>query len=246
MGRIRVADIQRELCNPRFKGAVGALTNGYFVFGGSVMGQHSAIGRGVGLDYVWDLWNEQFCAFVYGGLSANSSVFAGVQASGYVGFGSGRFDGVHSAWSGPFVSAQYSLDVSIWRLLGISAHVQGFSSPDRRMLGGLVGATAAASVPGSLRRLLKLPVGASISAGGGVWTPSDFATRLAARGRRPVHGRGALYLNLADGSGLGVASHMLDVMGVHPFSMGVAGYATAVALTKHRRVGQCSAALRPS
>lgn len=239
MAGIQVASIQREMCNPRFNGVVGSLMNGYIVIGGTLGGQTGPLGRGFGADFVWDLWNEQFAVFKYPTASVNSNRLAGAGASIYVGFGTGRFNSVISAWSGTFYSNQYSLDVSAWKLLGISAQIQGFTSPDGSMIGGLAGIGGSASVPGSLRQLLKLPVGVSANVGGGVWSTFDGATKAASRGRPLGRQNGGVFVNLRNGGVLGVSSHILSVLGPNPLTLGLAGYAAGVSMVKYGQSGQC-------
>lgn len=232
MGEFDLGRIGRQLCDAAFTGAVQHLLDGYIVIGGTVAGQAGLAPIGGGIDLVWDLWNEQFSAFTYPSLGLSSDVAASVGGAVHVGFGTGRFDGVHSAWSGTFHSVEYSLSVDIWRVVSLSGQIQGFTSPDGTMVGGLVGGGASASVPDSLSKMIKFPLGGTAVAATGEWTPYDQLTALMAGNRRGdlVQGRYA-YLNLEEGE-LGVATHMVSVMGVTPLSLALGAYAIAVAMAK--------------
>ncbi len=232
VARLDIGGIGKQLCDAAFEGVVKQLLEGYVVIGGTVAGTAGAYRGSGGIDLVWDLWNEQFSAFTYPEHALTSGSLAGATGGVHIGFGFGRFDSLHSAWSGEFYGVEYSVDIRAWSILSISGSVQGFASPDGSMKGGLVGIGGTAKVPGSVTQLLKLPLGGSVTAGGGVWTPHDPTTRRLA-GRRSsdlVRGRYS-YLNLEEGE-LGVGSHMLQVMGMSPLSLALAGYAVAVAMAK--------------
>jgi len=236
---IAVADLElgkvgRQLCDAAFNGIIEKLLEGYVVIGGTAAGQGGAYKQSGGVDFVWDLWNEQFSAFTYPEHLLSSDSLAGAAAGVHFGFGFGRFDGVHSAWSGTFYGTEYTVNFKAWNVLSVSGSVQGFSSPDGTMVGGLVGIGGSASVPNSVTKLLKLPLGGSITAGGGVWTPHDRLTSQltpASRSRDLESSGRHRYLDLSEGE-LGVGSHMLHVMGITPLSLSVASYAVAVAMAK--------------
>lgn len=228
--------IGRKLCDAAFTGVIENLLDGYVVIGGTIAGQLGLGRTGGGMDLVWDLWNEQFSAFTYPeyGLSTDSA--AGAAGAVHVGFGTGRFNGVHPAWSGTFYGVDYSLSLDAWRVLSISGSVQGFRSPDGAMVGGLVSVGGSASVPDSLTKLIKFPLGGSVTATGGEWTPDDTTTRALTpsnRRRDLVSAGRHTYLNLEEGE-LGVALHMIHVMGPTPLALGLAAYALAVAMVKRQ------------
>jgi hypothetical protein len=223
------------ICDAAFLTAMRALTEGYIVVGSSVTGQLGSGAAGGGIDLVWDLWNEQFAAYVYpqGGLSY-FNISAGAQI--YTGFGFGNHPHIHSAWSGWFRGAQASFNVDVFKLISLEGSISYFESPDRATVGGLVGAGASVSVP-RIRDVLRLPLGAS-AAGveAGYWTPLDAATRRFARGkqvfmRRAANDRNHAVVNLEPGR-WGVTLHLGEVLGLNPLSSGFMFYASAVSLLK--------------
>lgn len=215
-------------------GVVQTLLEGYIVVGGSVTGQMGMSGVGGGVDFVWDLWNEQFSAFVYPSIERSLDIAVGVSAGVQIGFGTGRFPDVHAAWSGPFIGAQASISIQAWRILQLTGHIEGFSSPDGAMVGAIMGVNAGASVPDAVYKLVKFPLDANVKATAGLWTPNDRLTLSATpanRRRDIVRKGGHSYLDLSDGE-LEVARHMVSVMGPTPLSVGLGLYATAVSMTK--------------
>ncbi len=229
-----ISVVGRKLCDGAFSGVIENLLEGYVVIGGTGAGQAGMYRQAHGIDFVWDLWNEQFSAFTYPEHGLGSTSLVGASAGVHVGFGTGRFDGVHDAWSGEFRSVEYSVDIRAFRLLQVSGQAQGFTSPDGKMVGGLIGVGGSASVPNSVSALLKLPLGGSATAAGGFWTPHDDLTRRLTPSNRKgdlVRGGRYTYLNLEEGE-LGVASHMIHLMGPSPFSLALASLAVAVAMAK--------------
>ena len=191
----------------------------------------SAVGGGV--DFVWDLWNEQFSAFIYPSVERSFDVGIGASAGVQVGFGTGRFDNVHDAWSGIFIGSNASITLSAWRIIQISGHIEGFTSPNGSMVGAVMGATVGASVPDAVHKLVRFPLNANVRVTAGTWTPNDALTRLAAGDRRGglVRNGAYEYLDLSDGV-TQVARHMLSMMGPGPLAIGLGAYATAVSMTK--------------
>ena len=225
--------IGRRLCDAAFQGVIEQLLQGYLVVGGTFAGQAGLYRQSYGMDFVWDLWNEQFSAFTYPEHALSTDSLAGGAGGVHLGAGFGRFDSVHDAWSGTFLSSEVSIDARLFSIVRVNGMVQGFTSPDGRMVGGLVGAGASVSIPSSVSRLVRLPLGATVTPGGGVWTPSNELTRALTPASRQADlstGR-YTYLNLEEGE-FGVASHMVHVLGPTPTALLFSNYAIAVAMVK--------------
>lgn len=226
--------VTRQLCDAAFHGVVQDLLEGYIVIGGTATGQVGHVAGQGGVDFVWDLWNEQFSAFTYPTGGVNTDSLIGAAAMGHVGFGTGRFSDIHAAWSGEFRSVEVGFEIKAWRVLGINGAVQYFQSPDGAMKGALGLLGGSASIPNSVKKIFKFPANASVTAGTGFWTPADQLTQQFTPGdrRRDLKSAGGhRYLDLEEGI-LGVGSHMLHVMGVSPGTLALAGYAVAVSLAK--------------
>lgn len=234
MGGLDLGGVARQLCDAAFSSVVESLLEGYIVIGGTATGQAGMLAAQAGIDFVWDLWNEQFSAFTYPTTGINSQSLLGAAAAAHVGFGTGRFDNIHDAWSGEFRSVEVGFQLNAWRVLGINGAVQYFQSPDGSMKGALASLGGSATIPNSVTQLFRLPANASITAGTGFWTPSDPLTESlapvsrTAQLRRTDKGR---YWEMEVGV-VGVGAHILQVLGHSTGSLVLAGYATAVALAK--------------
>ncbi len=234
MGDFDLGVVTRQLCDGAFSSVVESLLEGYIVVGGTATGQAGLLALQGGVDFVWDLWNEQFCAFTYPTQGLSSTSLLGATAAAHVGFGTGRFHNIHDAWSGEFRSVEAGFELHAWRVLGISGAVQYFQSPDGTMRGALGSLGGSATIPNSVTRLFRLPANASITAGTGFWTPSNAITESLAPNNRTAQlmttakGR---YWEMEVGV-LGVGAHILQVLGISPGTVVLAGYATAVALAK--------------
>lgn len=224
----------KKLCDVAFVAVVKQLLQGYICIGGSVGAQLGPYKKGlVDYDLVWDLWNEQFSAFYYTHDAVSTETAAGLYGDVNLGFGFGQFPSVHEAWSGAFHDVEYEASVSFWKLFHVGGSVQGFSNPDRSMVGGKIALAASAGVPTAVKHLLKLPLHGSVTVGTGKWKPSDPMTRKlsGARSSDLKPGRGGLFLNLEEGE-VGTAQHILQVMGATPLGLALAGVAFLVAATK--------------
>ena len=221
-----------RLADGTFTAVVQTLLEGYIVVGGVASGQMGLSAVGGGVDFVWDLWNEQFSAFVYPSVERSFDVGIGASAGVQVGFGTGRCKDVHDAWSGIFIGTNASITLSAWRILQISGHIEGFTTPTGSIVGAVMGATVGASVPDAVHKLIKFPLDANVRVTAGNWTPADALTRRATRGYGKIVQNGAhVYLDLSDGV-TQVAGHMVKVMGPTPLAIGLGAYATAVSMTK--------------
>lgn len=224
-----------RLADGAFTAVVQTLLEGYIVVGGTVSGQMGMSAAGGGVDFVWDLWNEQFSAFVYPSVERSFDIGIGASAGVQVGFGTGRCKDVHDAWSGIFIGTNASITLSAWRIIQISGHIEGFSTPNGSVVGAVMGATVGASVPDAVHKLVKFPLDANVRVTAGVWTPNDALTRLATppdRRRDLVKNPrgGHLYLDLSDGV-TQVARHMSSML-PPPLALGLGAYASAVSMTK--------------
>lgn len=223
-----------RLADGAFTAVVQTLLEGYIVVGGVVSGQMGMSAAGGGVDFVWDLWNEQFSAFVYPSVERAFDVGIGAAAGVQVGFGTGRCKDVHDAWSGIFIGTNASITLSAWRIIQITGHIEGFTTPTGSVVGAVMGATVGASVPDAVHKLVKFPLDANVRVTAGKWTPNDTLTRLATPSDRRgdlVRNGPHLYLDLSDGV-TQVARHMVSVMGPNPLSLGLGAYASAVSMTK--------------
>lgn len=221
------------------------MLQGYICVGATAAGQIFENRRGGGIDLVWDLWNEQFSVLTYPeDAIAWPSVGAGLTA--YAGFGFGKHDDVHQAWSGQFNSAEASIGIDVWKLVSIQGQVSYFESPKRTTVGGLAGVTASVSVP-EISKIFRLPLDASLAVTEGHWTPFDAATRMyflpIIRGSRlrrlsPVEVAGRppksyFGVDLAPANVWAVPLHLAAVLGpLNPLVPGFALYASTVALVK--------------
>ena len=135
VGHVAQADSRAGACD-LLRGSPGsvdrsALLMPYFFIGGSA-GAGALVTANVGVDFVWDLFHQQFAAFAYGGPGFGVGVSAGV----YEGLGFGSKLNVVDAWSGPFLNA--SIGVPVFPPL-VSAPVAVFASPDVTVAGASVG-----------------------------------------------------------------------------------------------------------
>lgn len=250
-----------RVCSGAFD-AVTKLLDGYVCVGGSFSGQvntHAAARGSVGVDFVWDLWNEQFSTYWYteGGAQVSTTPGSGSRielgASAYTGLGFCRANHIHAAWSGGFQTVEASIGREFGGLVSVSGTLQAFrGSGSFDMVGVLVGVSGAVTIPTNTRALLRgfRPRGLTASAAytEGCWTPFDqLTTGLQRPGRRrsqsvtiPCAGPGARNYALIDltdtSSGVfGVAAHMARIMGyANPLIAGYGGYATSVSLAKRQ------------
>ncbi len=255
-----------RVCSGAFD-VVTKLLDGYVCVGGSFSGQLNtrAAPRGsMGVDFVWDLWNEQFATYWYIEQGGQISTSPGSQtrlelgASAYTGLGFTRVRNVHQAWSGGFETAEISIGREFGGLITVAGTLQAFRGTGSfDMVGALVGVSGSVTIPTNTRQFLRgfRPRGLTGSAAltEGCWRPYDELTNALIRpGRRdganveiPCAGRGARTYALSDLSDtsagvFGVADHMTRVMGQgNPLIAGYGGYATAVSLAKRqiRRAG---------
>lgn len=152
---------------------IAGLGHPYAFWGG--VGQGGAgLQVGAGADLVFDLWNKQGGAFVYGELAGNPFSFA--EGTIYQGLATAaNKPTVIDAWSGVFLGGSVSL--SLAKLLGIT--VAGFLSMDSdgnngkpAVFGVLGGITVGLPTP-----LAVEPGGTAVS--GGFWRPNDWLTERA-------------------------------------------------------------------
>lgn len=250
-----------QVCSGAFD-AVTKLLDGYVCVGGSFSGQlntHAAPRGSLGVDFVWDLWNEQFSTYWYTESGAQVSTSGGSEsrielgASAYTGLGFCRADHVHAAWSGGFQTVEASIGREFGGLITVSGTLQAFRGTGSwDMVGALVGVSGAVTIPTNTRTLLRglRPRGLAASAAytEGCWTPYDELTQmLHSPGRRRAQPvaiacagtgtRNYALIDLSDTSKgvFGVAAHMARIMGpANPLIAGYGGYATSVALAKRQ------------
>ena len=248
-----------QVCSGTFD-AVTKLLDGYVCVGGSFSGQlNTAVApRGsLGVDFVWDLWNEQFSTYWYtergtqistSGLGTGSRIELG--ASAYTGLGFCRAGSVHEAWSGGFETAEASIGREFGSLISVSGTLQAFRSTGSfDMVGALVGVSGAVTIPSHTRQFLRglRPRGLAASAAitSGCWRPyEELTTALQRPGRRGAASvaiqcaeagpRSYALIDLSDTSGgvFSTAAHMARVIG--PLALPYGGYATSVSLAKRQ------------
>jgi hypothetical protein len=222
-------------------GSVDHALRAYICVGGSVARSGRLMAQvNVGVDLVWDLWNEQFSAFGYTGSGLTLSSSYGASASTYAALAFGRFDNVHQAWSGRFDSIGVSAAIPglRWGRLGFSAGLAGFTSPGGTLRGVATSLTLSRGIP------LPIPVPADLTVATGLWTPFDPLTRALSRGR-PLHQytspgrRGPSVIVGLERGILGVSSHMGAIV---PDAGGVfanlRAYAIAVSVLKSSTHGR--------
>ena len=138
------------------------LDHPYYVQGVQAQGGAVAVGN-VGIDVVFDLWNQQAATFYYGGGGLGNLLGGGVSA--YTGYGFGNKSSVIDAWSGIFASGSLSATIPLTKV-GVGA--SGFSSDD----GSLIGGVASASL--GINFLNEVVV--DVAATAGKWFPFDRGT----------------------------------------------------------------------
>lgn len=195
---------------------LAGLEHPYFFVGASVAGGAVATAQG-GVDIVWDLWNQQSAAFMYGGGGLTS--LAGVEAAVYSGYGFGNKSDVIDAWSGQFNTASLSVGLPV---LNLSAGGSGFASPDGSVIGGAVSVSIGLN-------WIPSPVNGGIVVG--FWAPFNDATsamgsRLWLTGYSEAkNGDGNTYLQYPSGRGLAAS-----ILQTSPNALGAQAAAQAVAM----------------
>lgn len=89
--------------------AIHTYKHWYYFMG--VFGQAGVVGaRNVGVDMVWDIYNQEFGSFYYTGTAISGSI--GIDAGGQIGFAVGKKDSLIEAWSGWFGTGAAALPFS--------------------------------------------------------------------------------------------------------------------------------------
>ncbi len=94
----------------------------YVFMGGGASAQALAMPFGYGVDFVWDLWNQQFGTFYYRTRGFTTGLI-GFEANVHGGFAFGETSGVLQAWSGYFKATNFSFSLP---LVPASASVEKF------------------------------------------------------------------------------------------------------------------------
>lgn len=233
----------------RLGGPAASLLNGYVCVGGSLSYNGRVLIAGVGFELVWDLWNEQYSAFYFpiGGASLTKKLTASASIYAGVGWGFGNsfpvFRNVHAAWSGRFNSISSSVPIPglNWGILGLSAGLTFFASPDFSIRGGAITCTLGADLAVLASATGALPL--NLAGTSALYSPWDALTRLHAF-NHPIHTLNGHAIVGLEAGVVGVANHMLRCLGSNQLLLSLGMYATAVSVVKSRAHGELRDAIQ--